>query len=483
MDRQNIFNNDFYPTPIEVIDLMLGLSDVRGKIILEPSCGSGNIVDYCISHGAKSVIGCEINDKLRKISSAKCDIIADDFLAVTREQVSHVDMILMNPPFSNQTAHIRHAFEVAPDGCEVISLCNAAIESKNSRDKVAVWKLIKDFGSYEHLGSVFGNAERQTDVEVGVIRLHKPISDNAGFDDYFSMDADDPEAQGNGLISYNFVREAVQRYVAAVSRFDAVMEASREINELTKGIGGGSIKFGAYEVSGSNYTADKISREHFAKELQKTAWKWIFAKFEMDKYITRGVMEDINKFVETQQQYPFTMKNIYKMVEMVIGTHAGRMDKVLQEAFDRICSFSSENVWAEGETWKTNSLHMVNRRFIVPGICSYDPRWPLQHLNINTYRGYTDDMDDIDKALCYLTGEPYNNDRTIRWLPTKNICWGDWFEWGFFRCRGFKKGTMHFEFLDEDVWYRFNQAVAKSRGWNLPAKASKARKSGKARTK
>ena len=30
--------------------------------------------------------------------------------------------------------------------------------------------------------------------------------------------------------------------------------------------------------------------------------------------------------------------------------------------------------------------------------------------------------------------------------------------------------TMHFEFLDEDVWYKFNYEVAKQRGWALPKK-------------
>ena len=29
---------------------------------------------------------------------------------------------------------------------------------------------------------------------------------------------------------------------------------------------------------------------------------------------------------------------------------------------------------------------------------------------------------------------------------------------------------MHFEFLDEDVWYKFNYEVAKQRGWALPKK-------------
>lgn len=30
---------------------------------------------------------------------------------------------------------------------------------------------------------------------------------------------------------------------------------------------------------------------------------------------------------------------------------------------------------------------------------------------------------------------------------------------------------MHFEFKDEDVWMKFNQAVAKHRGWVLPKKS------------
>ena len=60
---------------------------------------------------------------------------------------------------------------------------------------------------------------------------------------------------------------------------------------------------------------------------------------------------------------------------------------------------------------------------------------------------------------------------------------GEWFVWGFFRCRGYKKGTMHFEFPDEDVWYKFNYEVAKLRGWNLPKKSSPKQKSNKTSSK
>lgn len=121
---ESILERDFYPTPEKVIEEMLRGHNVDGKIILEPSAGSGNIVEYLQKNYAKEVIACETNEKLRRIVESKCRVIADDFLKVQREDVSHIDMIVMNPPFSDARRHILHAFEIAPGGCEIISLCN-----------------------------------------------------------------------------------------------------------------------------------------------------------------------------------------------------------------------------------------------------------------------------------------------------------------------------------------------------------------------
>ena len=38
-----------------------------------------------------------------------------DFLTVKSEQISHIDFIVMNPPFSNADKHILHAYEIAPE--------------------------------------------------------------------------------------------------------------------------------------------------------------------------------------------------------------------------------------------------------------------------------------------------------------------------------------------------------------------------------
>ncbi|MES5169433.1 class I SAM-dependent methyltransferase [Prevotella melaninogenica] len=118
-------NQDFYPTPEEVINTMMMGENFIGKTILEPSAGKGNIVDWLKANGAGKVIACEKDKNLQKLLTGKCEILADDFLSVTAEQVSHVDYIVMNPPFSDGIRHILHAFEIAPAGCVIIALCNS----------------------------------------------------------------------------------------------------------------------------------------------------------------------------------------------------------------------------------------------------------------------------------------------------------------------------------------------------------------------
>ena len=40
-----MFNDDFYPTPKEVVDKMMSVVDIGNRTILEPSAGKGDILD------------------------------------------------------------------------------------------------------------------------------------------------------------------------------------------------------------------------------------------------------------------------------------------------------------------------------------------------------------------------------------------------------------------------------------------------------
>ena len=499
-------NPDFYPTPNKVIEQMMMGEDFIGKTILEPSAGSGNIVKWLTRNGAGRVIACENDPQCRRLLNGQCDIIGSDFLTVTADQVSHVQMIVMNPPFSRGADHIMHAFEIAPAGCTIIALCNS-----NSISGQHYWKqnnrlaeTIDLYGNSERLGAVFAeDAERTTRCDVSLVKLYKQGDGEDEFSGYFFSSVDE-DAIGNGsdgLIQYNFVRDIVNRYVQAVRTFDSVMQASQQINEIadfydfetvtdektgeTKQVkrtyGSLPIRFGAIVVKDEdnrkmeNGTA--ITHQQYKKTLQKHYWKIIFRKLNMEKYATTALREQINRFVEQQQNVPFTMGNIYRVIDIVIQTNGQRMQKALLEAFDAICSFSAENSTA-GETWKTNANYMVNRKFIVPWITEVSwgggfslHYWSSTHDTLGK-------IEDVVKALCTLKAIDYDSIGTLRQYVYKHqseIKWGEWFEWGFFRCKGYKKGTMHFEFLDEDLWYKFNAECARQRGWNLPKKTQKTR--------
>lgn len=476
-----MFNKDFYPTPKNVIEDMLIGVDIQDKVILEPSAGKGNIVDYLKVNGAKEVIACEINNDLAKIVSSKCVLINNDFLNVRSEDISHIDMIIMNPPFSADEKHILHAWEIAPGGCQIISLCNLqTVKSTFSSSRQMLNEIIKTNGRFDDLGDCFSDAERRTDVNVACVYLFKPKTGEEEFDGFFDLIEDIDEGI-QGIAQYSYVRDIVGRYVQAVSMFDNVVSASKAINDVTKPISPYGIKFGAYQVgertSSSNNT--EITREFYKKELQKQCWNKVFSDLKMEKYITKGVRETLTKFINKQQHVPFTVKNVYKMVEMIAGTHGNRMNQVLIEAFDLICSYSSENSTA-GEKWKTNSDYMVNRKFIVPYLCDYNTRWPSSTVHLS-YSRNRDSIEDILRALSFMTGTDYDSIPSLYTFVNDIQCvggydsklkscmeWGQWYEWGFFRIRGYKKGTMHFEFLDENVWMNFNIAVSKAKGWQLP---------------
>jgi len=267
-----MFGKDFYPTPGNVIERMMANTDITGKVILEPSAGKGNIVDWLLYNGAKAVIACEIEENLRKIVCSKCDVIEADFFNIRPENISHIDMIVMNPPFSADEKHILHAWEIAPGGCEIIALCNSAtLDNKYSRNRAILRELIELHGSSESLYDCFTEAERETGVNVSLVRLYKPATGEMEFDGYFEM-VEEEDRQENGIMTFNSIQEVVSRYVGAVKMIDDVVNASDKMNSLINPISDGlGIHFGAYTGSHSNYTT--ITRDVFKKSLPNSAWK------------------------------------------------------------------------------------------------------------------------------------------------------------------------------------------------------------------
>ena len=461
----SLFSSDFYPTPPEVAALMLDPLDLRGKTVLEPSAGKGDLARECIARGAHEVLWCETETELRRIIHGGKGLyqLCADFLQVQAENVSHIDLIAMNPPFSADEAHILHAWEIAPPGCEIVALANWNTVSGHYRGlQLQLAKLVEAYGSSECLGECFATAERPTRVSVGLVRLTKPgVRANAAdeFDGFF-LGPDELEAQGEGIIPYRRSRDIVNRFVEACRIYDEQVKAAVRLRTVLDGFFGQELGL-QVTVEGA-----PVSRNRFRKELQKAAWKHVFNEFLPAQMATSQLAKDINAFVEEQSKIPFTERNLYRMLQIVAGTQEQRVDRAVEEAIDSLTQHTKENRFGV-EGWVTNSGYMLNRRFIRSYMAELS--WNGRGVNVKTYGSASDEIRDLIKALCFITGRDYEEVAQPKKPEGDGVFWpGEWYEWGFFRFRPYKKGTVHFEFLDEEVWAAVNARYAKIKGQVLP---------------
>lgn len=476
-----MFTLDFFPANESIIDMMD--FDCRGKKVLEPQAGSCKIVDYLWLHGAKEVFSCENHPELQLIAKERSTFLTSDFFSLKAEQVSHINSIIMNPPFSNADRHILHAFEIAPEGCEIVSLCNwETLNNRYSRSREGLEFVIEQYGNSSNLGKIFQSAERRTDVEVGLVKLYKPVSSEAENLEGFYLNEDPEQHQENAVMNYDEITAIVNSYIASVKCFNKVREVANELNSYT-GITG----FGDGISFKMNYSDNRtIDPDTFKKEMQKHCWKYVFKRMNINKHVTKGVMETVNKFVENQQNVPFTIRNIYRMIEIIVGTKDQTMQKAIVEAVDNFTKHTHENRYCV-EGWKTNSGYMLNMKFIVSYISEPSFR---RGLSIKTHYSNYERLEDLNKALCYLTGTNYDDIRDIRKTPigeqeleewkvqNKKKSYdhpnygsfeaGQWYSWHFFDFKIYKKGSGHFKFKDKKVWELLNRTYAKIKGQVLP---------------
>lgn len=459
-----MFNPDFYPTPPEVAAEMLDPLDLRGKTVLEPSAGKGDLARECIARGAHEVLWCETETELRRIihGGKRLYQLCADFMQVQAENVSHIDLIVMNPPFSADERHILHAWEIAPPGCEIVALCNwNTVEGHYRGLQLQLAKLVEAYGSKECLGECFADAERPTRVSVGLVRLTKPGQRVSGADEFdgFFLGPDELEAQGQGLIPYRRSRDIVNRYVEACRIYDEQVAAGVRLQGVLDGFFGKEL--------GLQVTMEgaPVARNRFRKELQKAAWKHVFAEFLPAQMATSQLAKNINAFVEKQSRIPFTERNIYRMLQIVAGTQEQRVDRAVEEAIDSLTKHTAENRYGV-EGWVTNSGYMLNRRFIRAYMAEPSFSDPSM-VRVKTYGSQSDEIRDLIKAICFLTGRPF--EEVAQPERGDNLYTpGLWYDWGFFRFRPYKKGTVHFEFKDEDVWAAVNARYARIKGQVLP---------------
>lgn len=106
----------FYPTPKEVISYLIGDINFKGKLVLEPSCGTGNIMEAVLKAGG-DVFGIEFNtSRAMECRGKGLPVAIGNFLETPVEE--KYDYVMMNPPFygKHYAKHVKHAYKFLKQG-------------------------------------------------------------------------------------------------------------------------------------------------------------------------------------------------------------------------------------------------------------------------------------------------------------------------------------------------------------------------------
>ena len=149
-----------FPTPPELAKQVCELADLRdGVCVLEPSAGTGNLVQAVRDLVDTEIVGIEVNRDLcnalsRRFESFVLNVRCADFLTLNGD-LGKFERIVMNPPFENGSdiKHILHAVEHLAEGGRLVAICANGPRQKEQLQPLAEQWIDLPAGSFKEQGT------------------------------------------------------------------------------------------------------------------------------------------------------------------------------------------------------------------------------------------------------------------------------------------------------------------------------------------
>ncbi len=187
---ETVYAPDFFPTPMDLVrrmienakigvDLVDGLDSIKMRV-LEPSAGTGNILNQIRKHQWASIIDwCEIDCKLREHLENHGNAIfygsatAHDFTKYDPGPI--YDRIIMNPPFSKRqdVRHVLRAWRFLKPGGRLVAVMSEGAFFRNGEINDVFRMLLHEHGKSEVLPEGTFKSEG-TMVRTRLVVMDKP---------------------------------------------------------------------------------------------------------------------------------------------------------------------------------------------------------------------------------------------------------------------------------------------------------------------
>lgn len=127
---------------------------------------------------------------------------------------------------------------------------------------------------------------------------------------------------------------------------------------------------------------------------------------KIDKYMTGSVLESFREKMAQQGNIAINKQNIEAFLATIMQNSGNILEESIVSTFEYLTKYHKENRY-EPEGWAHNETYMVGKKFVLPYIMEIQP-WNDTFSKLHRY-GRVSALEDIDKALCYLTGTSYDN--------------------------------------------------------------------------
>jgi hypothetical protein len=460
---------DFYPTPRTLIQRMLmpvNISDITS--VLEPSAGKGDICEYIQEKYNKDLVVdvIEINQDLQHILRGKgYNLIHDDFLTFRTNK--HYQLIVANFPFSDGDKHLQRAIDLVETyGGTLICLVNAeTLRNPYTKLRQAIkTKLDTHAATIEYLPCEFEQAERQTTVEVALIRLTIPHEPRPSILLENLQQAETHHTQehaSTGIVEADFITSLVRRFdlecragIRLIEEYEALtplMLKRIEKGDETDKYNSPALKL---EVEGANeYHGNYVNA--YLRAMRYKYWSVLLSDNRFQAFYTSNVTEDLSRQLDTLKECDFSLFNIRQLESDLRRNLLGGVEKAILDMFDE---FSGKHAWSEELTggnihyydgWKSNKAHKINNKIVLPvnGFRSWGGKTDNK---LDTYY-IQKRLADIVKVFNYLAGDLTGGIDTMVDSSVKNANAVAIFRnlnLHYFTATFYKKGTCHITFKD-----------------------------------
>lgn len=416
-----------------------------------------------------------INLELETFFGQGIHIVHDDFL--TYNPFKTYDLIIMNPPFSNGDKHLLKALKLQEKGGNIICLLNAeTIKNPYTETRRAlIEQLNKHNAQIEYIENAFVSAERQTGVEIALIKVHiEQTQEESDIYNHFKKaeNYEDVYEEITDLEVSDYIKAAINRFnIEVKSGIELIRQYRAMMPYISRNFGEDRWdKEPILRLTDSNERGyGSISINDFVKAVRLKYWKALLQNPKFIGRLTSKLQQEYREQVNKLANYDFTEFNISILsAEMNTKIKQGIEEEIIA-MFDRL---TSEHSWYPEtqknkhyyDGWATNKAHKIDKKVIIPCYGIFDS-WdgkPRTYEAVHT-------LEDIERILNFLDGgmtEEVNSrsfiDYNFKQGITKNI------QQKYYTATFYKKGTVHLTFTCPELIERFNIYAAQNKKWLPP---------------